>query len=757
MTSIKGVGSLHILIPGILLLSSPPAMSKEELLLVNNGEPRCAVVLAPTAADDVRFAVDDLVRCVEVMSGARLQVYEDEEQVPADLAPILIGRDADHPFLDSAGTDQAFVLAVSADQVVISGPRPSSSGTMFGIYEFLHDLGVRWFMPGELGEVIPQRRTVTVPVTKKQEAPDFVGRRIQYSGHYPTGGATEIWERRVKLRPTPGIPGSHAFHKWIPKEKYFEEHPEYFALVNGHRQPPQLCTSNPAVLRVFCENILTRYRGNPPEVIPIGPSDGRGFCECDGCRALDAGDWDPNYNQESVTDRMIVFFNQVAERLGTEFPDTRYSFYIYVTHRRPPVRERPDPRLIGMLAPIKLCVIHGTNQRQCPQRSVAWPHLVRSWTSLPLEIWNRDYGSILYGGAYFPLSLAHRWRAEIPLCHKLGVKGFRVETWVSWAGQMLDPYLLARLWWDAETDVDALIDDYFNKLYGPAAEPMQRYWQLIDDATASTPYHAIALSSLNLKHWYSPEVVEAGAEDLALAARLAGTDVQRERIELIRLSHNALQNFRQMSDDMEAGKFGQAAAAYQRIHDVYEAGSEILQGDPPFADFYAFVHLYQDWDQSCQTWENVPHFSKVAAERTTGANELVTLLPKTWWTQTDPLNVGQEHQWYQPKIFSPVDWIKRDTHTSARNQGLGDYFGKLWYRSTVKIPERLHGRKIMLYFAGLRDGDVWINGDLIGEVQRHQPRELDVSQAVVFGADNTIVVRTDDHGIYRPSFLWSPR
>ena len=63
----------------------------------------------------------------------------------------------------------------------------------------------------------------------------------------------------------------------------------------------------------------------------------------------------------------------------------------------------------------------------------------------------------------------------------------------------------------------------------------------------------------------------------------------------------------------------------------------------------------------------------------------------------------------------------------------------------------------MLYFAGLRGGDVWINGDLIGEVQRHQPRELDVSQAVVFGADNTIVVRTDDHGIYRPSFLWSPR
>ena len=750
------ISCLHSILAVFLYwpISAPAA---EGLTLVEQGKARCSVLLAPNAGDDVEFAVDDLVRCVHVMSGAKLQVFHERRQVPPGFVPILIGWNTTEPFLETATTDQAFVLRVSADNVVISGSRSSAPGTMFGVYELLHELGVRWFMPGELGEVIPRHNTVTVPIIEKQEAPDFVGRRIQYSGHYPSGGATETWERRVKLRPTPGIPGSHAFHKWISKEKYFREHPEYFALTNGRRQPYQLCTSNPEVLRVFCENILAQYRGNPPDVIPIGPNDGRGFCECDACRALDAGDWDPHYNQVSVTDRMIVFFNQVAQRIGKEFPGTKYSFYIYVTHRRPPLKARPDPRLVGMIAPIQLCVIHGTNNRQCPQRSVEWLHLIRGWTSLPLEIWNRDYGSILYGGAYFPLSLTHRWRTEVPLCSKLGIKGFRIETWVSWSGQMLDPYLLARLWWDAETDVDALIDDYFNKLYGPAAEPMQRYWQRIDRATASTPYHAIALSSLNLKHWYAPEVVKAGADDIALAARLADTDVQMRRVELIRLSHSALQNFLQMSEHLENGQFLDASHAYQRIYEVYEAGNEILQGDPPFADPYSFVHLYQDWDQSCWTWENVPHFSKVAAERTTGANELVTLLPKIWWTQTDPLNVGQEQHWYQPRIFSPVDWIKRDTHTSARNQGLSGHSGKLWYRSTVEVPEHFRGRKIMIFFAGLRDGDLWINGDLIGKVPRHQPRELDVSQAVVFGAGNTIVVRTSDHGIFRPSFLWSPR
>jgi hypothetical protein len=125
-------------------------------------------------------------------------------------------------------------------------------------------------------------------------------------------------------------------------------------------------------------------------------------------------------------------------------------------------------------------------------------------------------------------------------------------------------------------------------------------------------------------------------------------------------------------------------------------------------------------------------------------------------TQIDPMKLGQTQEWYRPDVFSATDWVPRDTHTSAMNQGLANYKDSIWYRCTVKVPQRFEGRKIMLFFAGLKRGDVWVNGKEIGNVQNHQPREIDVSEGLVFGAENHIVVRTKDHGVFRPSFLWSP-
>ena len=59
----------------------------------------------------------------------------------------------------------------------------------------------------------------------------------------------------------PGVGGrtglgliTHLFHEQFPVEDYGEEHPEYYALVDGKRKldgfydGPQLCLSNPEVL-----------------------------------------------------------------------------------------------------------------------------------------------------------------------------------------------------------------------------------------------------------------------------------------------------------------------------------------------------------------------------------------------------------------------------------------------------------------------------------------------------------------------------
>jgi len=57
------------------------------------------------------------------------------------------------------------------------------------------------------------------------------------------------------------------------------------------------------------ETVRSYFQANPASPwIGIGPHDGRGFCECEDCKALDGGDWDPFAAHMSMTDRYMWFF-----------------------------------------------------------------------------------------------------------------------------------------------------------------------------------------------------------------------------------------------------------------------------------------------------------------------------------------------------------------------------------------------------------------------------------------------------------------
>src|SRR5690606_20685083 len=157
-------------------------------------------------------------------------------------------------------------------------------GTLFGAYELLEQLGVRWFMPGELGTVVPRSKTVSLPVQQIVQAPSFTGR-------WHMGYRTTPWAKHMRMG-GPYFPGAHGI-RGLTKE-VFAAHPEYFALVNGKRQLSQACVSNPHVVQMAVEEARKFFRANP--TVPwlgFGPNDGAGFCQCENCRALDGGDWDP--------------------------------------------------------------------------------------------------------------------------------------------------------------------------------------------------------------------------------------------------------------------------------------------------------------------------------------------------------------------------------------------------------------------------------------------------------------------------------
>ena len=64
--------------------------------------------------------------------------------------------------------------------------------------------------------------------------------------------------------------------------------------------------------------------------------------------------------------------------------------------------------------------------------------------------------------------------------HELHVAGWRTECMTNWAGSSPSLYVAHKLMWDHTANVGAILDDYCQKSFGPAAGPMRRYIDLMD-------------------------------------------------------------------------------------------------------------------------------------------------------------------------------------------------------------------------------------------------------------------------------------
>ncbi len=96
-----------------------------------------------------------------------------------------------------------------------------------------------------------------------------------------------------------------------------------------------------------------------------------------------------------------------------------------------------------------------------PEKSYAkW--LYQEWGKLIPELYDRGYWSNLADPG-FPFIIAHRLRDEIPACHALGVKGWRVETFPNYAATLPSNYVAAKLMWDHTADVDKVLADFADK------------------------------------------------------------------------------------------------------------------------------------------------------------------------------------------------------------------------------------------------------------------------------------------------------
>ena len=135
----------------------------------------------------------------------------------------------------------------------------------------------------------------------------------------------------------------HTMFSLVPPEKYFDTHPEYYALMAGKRGKTQLCLTNPDVLKITIEELGKKMKEKPgAKYWSVSQMDTYGSCECNACKAIDDREGSPSGT-------MIEFINKVA----AAFPDKVISTLAYQYTRTAPKKIKPASNVNIMLCTIE--------------------------------------------------------------------------------------------------------------------------------------------------------------------------------------------------------------------------------------------------------------------------------------------------------------------------------------------------------------------------------------------------------------------
>lgn len=140
---------------------------------------------------------------------------------------------------------------------------------------------------------------------------------------------------------------------------------------------------------------------------------------------------------------------------------------------------RPPPRHIDRLAPnVAIYLTQDTSQHFDPAYRDKDRAFMRSWIEKCDHVCKYDYYGLAWmPPRYFPRLIA----ADIRFQHATGVKGFYAEAYPHWAGFGPHVYLASKLWWNADQDVDKLLNAFFERLFRGAAGEVRAFYDKTEE------------------------------------------------------------------------------------------------------------------------------------------------------------------------------------------------------------------------------------------------------------------------------------
>lgn len=555
------LGTLRALAVGIVLLASTSVRvaAGATLSLVRNGTSEYCIYCPAGAPQCVQQAAGELQRVIRTATGVTLAVQSE----PA-ARMIAVGESAE---ARACGIEAArlpengFVIRTSGERVFIVGRDLAagqerwnfqvSRGTYVGACRFLEEVvGVRWLMPGDVGEDIPERTEILVPEMDRCVTPRFAGACLL--SLWDDDPRVAAWRERYGLMRRLPVGGGHAFDDHPRDVSIFQEHPEFMALQpDGTRLPaPQgkpyakyptwkYCLTNPGLVTAFADSINSALDRDPKRLSAgMMPSDGPYWCVCGECQKLtfraDPQQWPsarPDFRY--VTPAVLRFYNEVARRVGVRHPDRIVTGGVYQDYLYPPPEVVPlEPNIV---LGIYLSSGYGFKFHKS-ERAREIQSLFQAWSRFTERLAYGDYSTWLRNWFGFPVPCGRPiLKMLFPALDASKVQYVVYHGTSAWGYGGLHNYLVAHLLWNPKADVDALRAEYLLRAFGPAAEAMDRLDALLEEELKEfilaerDPDHEVdykLVKAVWAPRWAEIEKLYAQAE------AVVRTPAQRQRLEM---------------------------------------------------------------------------------------------------------------------------------------------------------------------------------------------------------------------------------
>ena len=399
-------------------------------------------------------------------------------------------------------------------------------GSFNAVCDFLRSLGMRWYLPGELGEVAPALPTIPLPEIDQTVQPDFEVRRFNVRFGIANRD-TVLWAAHLGMRDPYGLRVAHGMDSMTHTDAILKSHPDWFALYGGKRdtQPGErlnhLCYSNPELFEETVRWARAQLDQFQFDTVSIMPPDAYiSICQCELCEGKD----DPERGSRGIlSDHVWDFVNRVAKEVGKTHPARQIVCCAYGSYTDP-------PHNIKNLEPnVQVIIVGGRRPRSSrPDQREEVRALRDGWrekTDNPLMVFE-NY-PFTDRGWYLPAFTA-RTNGESINATKAYSRG--EDIWLSF-GKDFDTrgigfnhfqvWFTARMYWGGPgQDATAMLDEYCRLFYGPAGAAMKAFFHYSED------------------HWQDMETdkekVDAALEFFAAArAKTEPDSVYGKRIALI--------------------------------------------------------------------------------------------------------------------------------------------------------------------------------------------------------------------------------